>query len=147
MCGIAGWYRRGKGGVAESIVRGQCDTIVHRGPDDTGVFVDGDFGFGMRRLSIIDLAGGHQPMFTADGRYAIVLNGEIYNHRELRPELEARGHRFRTTSDTETLLEAYACWRDDVWLRLEGCTASRSGIGESASSRWRATRSASSRCS
>jgi asparagine synthase (glutamine-hydrolysing) len=120
MCGIAGWYRRGRGGVAESIVRGQCDTIVHRGPDDAGVFVDGDFGFGMRRLSIIDLAGGHQPMFTADGRYAIVLNGEIYNHLELRPELEARGHRFRTTSDTETLLEAYACWRDDVWLRLEG---------------------------
>ena len=72
MCGIAGWYRRGRGAVADSVVTAQCDTIVHRGPDDAGTFVDGDFGFGMRRLSIIDLAGGHQPMFTADGRYAIV---------------------------------------------------------------------------
>jgi asparagine synthase (glutamine-hydrolysing) len=77
----------------------------------------------MRRLSIIDIAGGHQPMFSDDGRYAIVFNGEIYNHLELRPELDAAGHRFRTHSDTETLLAAFLEWGDEAWPRLEGMFA------------------------
>jgi len=123
MCGIAGWYRRSGTEVPETAIVQQCDTIVHRGPDDSGVFVDGDFGFGMRRLSIIDVAHGHQPMFTSDGRYGIVFNGEIYNHLELRPELEAAGVRFATHSDTETLLAAYAVWGDEAWLRADGMFA------------------------
>ena len=65
-----------------------CDRLRHRGPDDAGYFIDGDFGFGMRRLSIIDVEGGHQPIFSPDGRHAIVFNGEIYNHPELRRELD-----------------------------------------------------------
>lgn len=123
MCGIAGWYRRGGRPVSPSIVSLQCDSIIHRGPDDSGRFVDGDVGLGMRRLSIIDIEGGHQPMSTPDGRFTTVYNGEIYNHLELRPELEAAGVRFRTHSDTETLLAAFARWGDDCWLRLEGMYA------------------------
>lgn len=123
MCGIAGWYRRSGRPVTAGDVRQQCDTIIHRGPDDEGQFTDGDFGFGMRRLSIIDIAGGHQPMVSEDGRYVIVTNGEIYNHLDLRPELEARGYVFRSHSDTETLLASYLIWGDDAWIRLEGMFA------------------------
>ncbi|HJQ18502.1 MAG TPA: asparagine synthase (glutamine-hydrolyzing) [Allosphingosinicella sp.] len=123
MCGIAGWYRRSGRPVPQDVVARQCDRIIHRGPDDKGYFTDGDFGFGMRRLSIIDIAGGHQPMFTPDGRHAIVFNGEIYNHLDLRPELEAAGARFTTHSDTETLLAGFVHWGDDAWLRLEGMYA------------------------
>lgn len=123
MCGIAGWYRRDGRQVPAEIVVSQCDAIAHRGPDDFGYFVDGDFAMGMRRLSIIDIEGGHQPMASEDGRYTVVYNGEIYNHLDLRPELEARGAAFRTHSDTETLLAAFSCWRDDTWLRLEGMYA------------------------
>jgi asparagine synthase (glutamine-hydrolysing) len=120
MCGIAGWYRRGGRPVSQAVVTAQCDRIRHRGPDDSGVLTDGDFGFGMRRLSIVDVAGGHQPMTTPDGRYSIVFNGEIYNHQELRPELEAAGWGFRTHCDTETALAAFARWGAAAWPRLEG---------------------------
>jgi asparagine synthase (glutamine-hydrolysing) len=124
MCGIAGWYRRGGRPVENEVVVRQCDRIVHRGPDDAGYFTDGDFGFGMRRLSIIDLAGGHQPIFSADGRHAIVFNGEIYNHLDLRRELEAAGYAFQTDhSDTETVLASWLHWGDDAWLKLEGMYA------------------------
>ena len=123
MCGIAGWYRRNGRPVPVDVVASQCDAIAHRGPDDFGYFSDGDFAMGMRRLSIIDISGGHQPMASADGRYTVVFNGEIYNHLELRPGLEALGASFRTHSDTETLLAAYACWQDEAWLRFEGMYA------------------------
>ncbi len=123
MCGIAGWYRRGGQSVDPAIVTRQCDAIRHRGPDDSGVFVDGDFGFGMRRLSIIDIAGGHQPIASEGGRWLIVFNGEIYNHPQLRRELEAAGRSFNTRSDTETILVAYQHWGDDAWRRLEGMFA------------------------
>ncbi|WP_324743065.1 asparagine synthase (glutamine-hydrolyzing) [Tsuneonella sp. CC-YZS046] len=123
MCGFAGWYRRSSQAVAPEHIRRQCDAIVHRGPDDDGYFLDGDFGFGMRRLSIIDIAGGAQPMTSADGRYVIVSNGEIYNHMELRRDLEAAGRSFSTRSDTETLLASYLHWGDDAWPRLEGMYA------------------------
>ena len=123
MCGIAGWYRRLGRPVAVEVVARQCDRIVHRGPDDSGVLTEGDFGFGMRRLSIIDIEGGHQPISTPDGRYSIVFNGEIYNHPELRRELEAAGVRFETHSDTETLLQSFVRWGDEAWLRLEGMYA------------------------
>ena len=123
MCGIAGWYRRGGRPVGEAAVRAACDAIRHRGPDDAGALVEGDFGFGMRRLGLLDLAGGHQPMLSEDGRHAVVFNGEVYNHLELRPALEASGHRFRTRSDTETVLAAFRRWGDDAWPRLEGMFA------------------------
>jgi asparagine synthase (glutamine-hydrolysing) len=123
MCGIAGWYRRAGRPVSARTIGAQCDAIVHRGPDDSGLFVDGDFGMGMRRLSIIDIEGGHQPMESADGRYAIVFNGEIYNHLDLRTELETQGASFKTRSDTETLLAAFARWGDNCWLKLEGMYA------------------------
>lgn len=123
MCGIAGWYRRGGRPVAEAAVEAQCDAIRHRGPDDAGALVDGDFGFGMRRLSILDVAGGRQPMESPDGRYALVFNGEIYNHHDLRGPLAAAGHRFTTHSDTETVLAAFAAWGDEAWAKLEGMFA------------------------
>ncbi|MDQ2639518.1 MAG: asparagine synthase (glutamine-hydrolyzing) [Pseudomonadota bacterium] len=123
MCGIAGWYRRDGQAVPAAVIQAQCATIVHRGPDDEGVLTDGDLGIGMRRLSIIDLAGGHQPIETRDRRLAIVFNGEIYNHRELRQELVAAGHAFTTQSDTETILLAFRQWGDAAWSRLEGMFA------------------------
>jgi len=123
MCGIAGWYRRGGRPVPADAVRTQCDLIHHRGPDDSGDLVDGDFGFGMRRLSILDIAAGHQPMTSPDGRYSIVFNGEIFNHLALRDELSGLGCRFQTHSDTETILAGFQAWGDDVWPRLEGMFA------------------------
>ncbi len=123
MCGIAGWYRRDGESISAATIVDQCHRIVHRGPDDGGTFTDGDFGFGMRRLSIIDIAGGHQPMESPDGRYVIVFNGEIYNHEQLRPALQSAGYPFRTQSDTETLLAGFLHWGDDAWLRLEGMYA------------------------
>ena len=100
-----------------------CDTIVHRGPDDDGVLHDQRVGLGMRRLSIIDLAGGKQPMANADGTVACVYNGEIYNFRDLRAELVAAGHAFRTQSDTEVIVHAYEKWSDDFLTRLNGMFA------------------------
>src|SRR5579864_2290137 len=123
MCGIAGWYRRGGKGVPQGALVAACDQLRHRGPDDAGYLTDSDFGFGMRRLSIIDVEGGHQPIFSPDGRHAIVFNGEIFNHPELRRELEG-GYKFKTDhSDTETILAAYLRWGDDAWARLEGMYA------------------------
>lgn len=122
MCGIAGWYRRGGRPVSRSAIARQCDRLVHRGPDDAGYLIDADFGFGMRRLSIIDLERGHQPISSPDGRYSIICNGEIVNHPELRKQLEG-DYPFRTASDTETLLAAYLKWGDDAWTQLDGMYA------------------------
>jgi asparagine synthase (glutamine-hydrolysing) len=108
MCGIAGIVHRAGGApVSPDRVRIMCDAMRHRGPDDEGLFVEGAVGLGMRRLSIIDLAGGHQPIFNEDRSKVIVFNGEIYNYREHRARLVAAGHRFRTNSDTETILHLY----------------------------------------
>lgn len=104
-------------------VKAQCDAIAHRGPDDSGILTDGDFGFGMRRLSILDIAGGHQPMETSDGRFAIVFNGEIFNHLEVREPLVAAGYSFVTHSDTETILAAFCHWGNEAWAKLEGMFA------------------------
>lgn len=122
MCGIAGWYRRRGRPVSSDVVMAQCDAIRHRGPDDSGVFVDDDFGFGMRRLSIVDIAGGHQPMESPDGRFAIVFNGEIYNHLEVRQEIGAR-YAFKSHSDTETILASFILFGNDAWQKLEGMFA------------------------
>lgn len=96
------------------------DRIIHRGPDDEGFLVLPDIALGMRRLAIIDVAHGQQPMHTVDGRYSIVFNGEIYNHKTVRAELEARGRRFETTCDTEVVLAVFEAWQADGLKRLEG---------------------------
>ncbi len=110
MCGIAGFagddQRLSHDERAEVLAR-MLGVIRHRGPDDEGALVSDSVALGMRRLSIIDLAGGHQPMSGEDGAVTVVFNGEIYNYRELQPELVGRGHRFRTNSDTETIVHAY----------------------------------------
>jgi asparagine synthase (glutamine-hydrolysing) len=123
MCGIVGWYRRDGRNVPLEVLKAQCDAILHRGPDDEGIMIDDNFGMGMRRLSIIDLAGGHQPIESCDGRHVIVFNGEIYNHLQLRTILEAAGHSFTTLSDTETILAAYREWGEKAWALLEGMFA------------------------
>lgn len=108
MCGIVGAFHFDRGfRVEEDAVRGMADRIVHRGPDDWGAHVEGPVGIGMRRLSIIDLAGGHQPIYSADRSRVIVFNGEVYNFRDLRPGLEAAGFGFDTHSDTEVVLRSY----------------------------------------
>ena len=95
-------------------------SIVHRGPDDEGYHIDGPLGFGFRRLSIIDLGGGHQPMSDREGTVWVIFNGEIYNFLELKRELEAHGHVFRTKSDTEVIIHGYKQWGDEVLNRLNG---------------------------
>ncbi|HSQ61199.1 MAG TPA: XrtA/PEP-CTERM system amidotransferase [Acidobacteriota bacterium] len=124
MCGIAGLFAARPGtDVDPAVVRAMTRTLVHRGPDDEGVHVEGPIGLGHRRLAIIDVATGHQPVFDASGRSAIVFNGEIYNYLELRRELESMGHRFRTESDTEVILEAYRAWGATSVKRLRGMFA------------------------
>ena len=130
MCGIAGFVdldRLETGGIAPARldaeftrVHRMCEVIRHRGPDDEGIHVEGGLGLGMRRLSIIDLAGGRQPIHNETGTIWIVFNGEIYNYRELRAELEARGHAFATSSDTESIVHAYEEWGEDALSRLRG---------------------------
>src|SRR6516225_4887777 len=106
MCGIAGFLlRNGEAKAAE--VRAMTDVIRHRGPDDEGIYADGPCGIGMRRLSIIDLSSGHQPISNEDESVWVVFNGEIYNHEDLRRDLISRGHSFRTRSDTEVLVHLY----------------------------------------
>jgi len=123
MCGIAGiaaW--RGKPPAREDVTR-MCDAMVHRGPDDAGYLVEDAVALGMRRLSIIDLAGGHQPIFNEDGTVAVFYNGEIYNYLELRAELEAKGHRFATNSDTEVIVHLWEEEGVEFPRRLNGMFA------------------------
>ena len=119
MCGIAGYV----GQVEPEILEGMLSVITHRGPDDQGVWVGPGVGLGMRRLAIIDLGGGHQPMSNEDDSLWIVFNGEVYNYRELRPALEAKGHRFRTQSDTEVILHLYEEEGEACVGRLRGMFA------------------------
>jgi asparagine synthase (glutamine-hydrolysing) len=108
MCGICGVFNFGTGEPADPVaLKRATDAMVHRGPDDEGFHLDGALGLGNRRLSIIDLPGGHQPIANEDESVWITFNGEIYNYRDLRPDLLARGHQFRTNSDTETILHLY----------------------------------------
>ena len=124
MCGIAGIVDSRPGArMEEATIRRMCDRIVHRGPDDEGIFVKGGTGLGMRRLSIIDLAGGHQPLFNEDRSAWIVFNGEIYNFPELRPELEKQGHKFRTHSDTEVIIHLYEEMGAECVQKLRGMFA------------------------
>ena len=121
MCGICGifHYRRDED-VPRPLVQAMATSIRHRGPDDEGFHFDGRLGFGFRRLSIIDLETGHQPLANEDDTRWVMLNGEIYNYRELRRELEGVGHRFRTRTDTETIVHGYEEWGAAVTSRLNG---------------------------
>lgn len=121
MCGICGQFNFRNGDPAdEYLVRKMAKQIIHRGPDDEGYYVKGSIGLGVRRLSIIDLDGGHQPMSNETGTIWIVFNGEIYNFKDLRRELEARHHILRTKTDTETVIHAYEEWGLDSIAKLNG---------------------------
>jgi asparagine synthase (glutamine-hydrolysing) len=124
MCGIVGFYHSRSETVAgEDRLKKMCGAIVHRGPDDEGIFVDGAVGLGMRRLSIIDVAGGHQPIQNEDGTVRVVFNGEIYNYRNLRSELQSAGHQFLTRSDTEVIVHAYEEYGLECVKRFNGIFA------------------------
>lgn len=122
MCGIVGLFNKDVA-CDEDHLNAMRDCLVHRGPDDAGSYRDGSLGLGHRRLSIIDLSGGHQPLKTEDGRFVIAFNGEIYNYLELREELEAQGVRFQTHSDTEVILRLHAHIGDAAVARLNGIFA------------------------
>ena len=123
MCGIAGIVHSNGHNCSRDVVRQMCQTLVHRGPDDEGLFVKGTAGLGMRRLSVIDLAGGHQPLFNEDRKVWVVLNGEIYNFLDLRRDLESKGHRFCSCSDTEVIVHLYEDFGLDCVLKLRGMFA------------------------
>jgi asparagine synthase (glutamine-hydrolysing) len=125
MCGIIGVLNlTNQTPVDPDRLRSGSDALFHRGPDDDGVHAEPNVGLAMRRLSIIDVAHGHQPMTNEDGTVHIVYNGEVYNHRELRRDLESHGHTFRTDADTESLVHGYEQWgRDGLLERLRGMFA------------------------
>lgn len=124
MCGIAGiLYLNGQHTVESSLLRSMTEAIVHRGPDDEGFFMDGPVGLGVRRLSIVDVAGGHQPLSNEDGTVWIAYNGEAYNHAEVRQKLESKGHVFRTRSDTETIVHAYEEYGPEMVNHFRGMFA------------------------
>jgi asparagine synthase (glutamine-hydrolysing) len=124
MCGIAGFLNFDSAQKADyGLLQEMCNAIVHRGPDDDGMYIDGQVGLGMRRLSIIDLEGGHQPLFNEDKSLCIVFNGEIYNHRELRDELIRKGHTYQTQSDTESILHLYEEMGEECLSKLRGMFA------------------------
>ena len=121
MCGIAGKFNYAADTpVDPEVIERMAASMVHRGPDDSGRFVAGSLGLGFRRLSIIDLGGGHQPMSDPEEVVWVVFNGEIYNFRELRSELQGCGHQFRTNSDTEVIVHGYKEWGLEVLNRLNG---------------------------
>ena len=126
MCGITGFVDTGSGATAprpddrREILHRMCDVIRHRGPDAEGTFVGDAVALGMRRLSIIDLSTGDQPIHNEDKSIWIVFNGEIYNFRDLRRQLEQSGHRFYTSTDTEAIVHAYEEWGEAALARLRG---------------------------
>jgi len=121
MCGIAGQFNFQRHQPVDRATIGRMTrSIAHRGPDDEGFFIDGSVGLGFRRLSIIDLAGGHQPMADAEKTVWVVFNGEIYNFKELRQELQGKGYQFKTSCDTEVIVHGYKEWGTQVFDRLNG---------------------------
>jgi asparagine synthase (glutamine-hydrolysing) len=124
MCGIAGLFNLDGAPAEHALLRRMAAAIAHRGPDGEGTYVDGAAGLAHRRLAIIDLSpAGQQPMVTADGRFALTYNGEVYNFRELRAELQARGRRFHSKTDSEVLLQAWAEWGPECVSRFNGMFA------------------------
>src|SRR5438132_12118978 len=123
MCGIAGLISFGRAPDAGAVVRDMTAALTHRGPDGEGWWSDGEAALGHRRLAIIDVVGGAQPLVNETGSVRVVCNGEIYNYRELRLQLQARGHRFQTASDCETIVHLYEDEGPDAIARLHGMFA------------------------
>ncbi|MGH7791248.1 MAG: asparagine synthase (glutamine-hydrolyzing), partial [Thermodesulfobacteriota bacterium] len=124
MCGICGILNFGiDEPVNSETLKRMCTVMSHRGPDDEGFFLEGNLGLGMRRLSIIDLSTGHQPISNEDGTIWIVFNGEIYNHLDIRKELESKGHKFSTNTDTEAIVHAYEEFGENCVDKLRGMFA------------------------
>lgn len=123
MCGITGIINKRGRTINAALVQQMCRVLTHRGPDDEGIYVNHNIGMGMRRLSIIDLAAGKQPIANEDGSKWIIFNGEIYNHVTIRAELEKKGHKFKTRSDTEVILHAYEQWGEECVHKLNGMFA------------------------
>ena len=123
MCGFAAWFDPEGGRPERAWLEAAAGAIAHRGPDDAGFHIEDGVGLAFRRLSIVDVAAGAQPLANEDGSVRIIYNGEIYNHADIRPELETYGHRYRTASDTETIVHAYEQWGEDCVKRLRGMFA------------------------
>ena len=124
MCGICGIFEFVPSGqVSEDLIRRMTQTIIHRGPDDEGIYTAPGVGLGFRRLSIIDVAGGHQPIANEDGSIWVMLNGEIYNYTDLREDLLGKGHKFVTRSDTESIVHLYEEYGEDCFQKLRGMFA------------------------
>ena len=121
MCGIAGIIKKKNTGINRNEIQKMTDTMIHRGPDAEGIYIDGNVGLGHRRLSIVDLSeSGNQPMSSNDEKYVLVFNGEIYNYIELREELKKKDAIFYTETDTEVILEAYRYWGINCTKRFNG---------------------------
>jgi asparagine synthase (glutamine-hydrolysing) len=121
MCGITGVFDSNqKALIDEAVVTSMANELIHRGPDELSVFIEGSLGFGFRRLSIVDLLHGHQPFFNEDNSVVLICNGEIYNHKELRAELETKGYRFKTNCDVEVLVHMYTEYGAAFFSRLNG---------------------------
>src|SRR5215831_18497225 len=124
MCGIVGVFdTRGRREISRELVSRMNETQFHRGPDEVGLHVEPGLGLGHRRLSIIDLSTGQQPLYNADGSVCIVYNGEVYNYQELIPELAVLGSSFSPRSDTEAIVHAWEAWGEDCVQRLRGMFA------------------------
>ena len=121
MCGIVGFVGQTKN--KEKIVKKMADRIVHRGPDGEGYYTDSEVALGHRRLSIIDVEGGAQPMYNEKKDIVIVFNGEIYNYKELQKELKRKNHKFSTNCDTEVLVHGYEEWGEELLAKLRGMFA------------------------
>ena len=121
MCGICGIvFNDREQKVEQNTLKKMSDVITHRGPDDEGFYINQHVGLAMRRLSIIDLSTGKQPISNEDGQIWIVFNGEIYNHKDIRTELESKGHQFKTKTDTEAIVHAYEEYGESCVQKLNG---------------------------
>src|SRR5579863_2281481 len=124
MCGICGKLLfNPEAKSSGALITAMSDAIAHRGPDDSGLYISGPIGLGFRRLSIIDLGGGHQPLCNEDGSVWVIFNGEIYNYRDLRKDLLQKGHTFKTNSDTEVLVHLYEEYGEGFVQQLRGMFA------------------------
>ena len=130
MCGIAGIVARPGRRVNPEQIRRMCDVMLHRGPDDEGTLLHDNVGLGMRRLSIIDLHSGQQPIHNEDQTVWVVLNGEIYDYRSLRKGLQQKGHQFYTQSDTEVIVHLYEEYGDEFVNYLSGMFGRGHALGE-----------------
>ena len=148
MCGITGIFdTRGKRDIDRAVLHRMNESQFHRGPDEGGLHIEPGVGLGHRRLSIIDLSTGQQPLYNEDQSICVVFNGEIYNYQELIPELQALGHIFHTRSDTEVIVHAWEAWGESCVDRFRGMFAFSLWDRTVKLSSWPATASVSNRCS